>query len=197
VFVSSLRRWGGGEKWMLEAAVAMKQRGHRVTVVAQPGAALGDRAADADLDVQRVRMAGWLDPRTLLGLAGVMRHACAQVICANLDKEIRQARLAALLAGRRVRLVARRGSPVPIKDTWHYRLVYQWSVDRLICNAEALVGAVCGPAPWFDRRKVRVIPNGVDVDGLVRRASPDRVRTELGLTPDAVVSAILGAVAVP
>jgi len=121
VFVSSLRRWGGGEKWMFEAAVAMKQRGHRVTVVAQPGAALGDRAADADLDVQRVRMAGWLDPRTLLGLVGVMRHACAQVICANQDKEIRQARLAALLAGRRVRLVARRGSPVPIKDNWATR----------------------------------------------------------------------------
>jgi glycosyltransferase involved in cell wall biosynthesis len=194
VFVSSLRRWGGGEKWMLEAAVAMKQRGHRVTVVAQPGSALGDRAADADLDVQRVRLAGWLDPRSLLGLAGVLRHACAQVICANLDKEIRQARLAALLAGRRVRLVARRGSPVPIKDTWHYRLAYQWSVDRLICNADALVDVVCGPAPWFDRRKVRVIPNGVDVDGLARRASSDRVRTELGLAPDAVVVSCIGEV---
>ncbi|MEZ4389127.1 MAG: glycosyltransferase family 4 protein [Candidatus Krumholzibacteriia bacterium] len=194
MFVSSLRRWGGGEKWMLEAALAMKQRGHRVALVAQPGAALGDRAVAAGLAVHRVRLGGWLDPGSILQLAGVLRQARAEVICANLDKEIRQARLAAGAAGRRVRLVARRGSPVPIKDTWHYRLVYRWGVSRLICNAEALVEPVCGGAPWFDRRKLRIIPNGVDVDDLDRRAAAGDVRAELGLPPGAVVVSCIGEV---
>ncbi len=90
--------------------------------------------------------------------------------------------------------MARRGSPVPIKDTWHYRLVYRWGVSRLICNAEALVEAVCGPAPWFDRGKVRVIPNGVDVGDLERRAAATDVRRELGLDPDAVVVSCVGEV---
>lgn len=194
VFVSSLRRWGGGEKWMAEAAAAMRRRGHRVTMIVQPGAVLGDRARDLNLEVFEVRLGGWLDPRSLHGLAGVLRHARAEVIVANLDKEIRQARLAAIMAGRRVRLVARRGSPDAIKDNWHYRLAYQFGVDRLICNADALVAQVCGQAPWFDRNKVRVIPNGIDVDAVRRAADGTRVRQELGLAPDTVVVSCVGEV---
>jgi glycosyltransferase involved in cell wall biosynthesis len=162
----------------------MRDRGHRVTLAVQPGSELAARGAAAGLEVAAVRLGGWLDPRSLVGLAAVMRRARCEVVCANLDKEIRQARLAALLAGRRVRLVARRGSPDPIKDTWHYRLVYLRGVDRLICNAEALVAKVCGPAPWYPRERVRVIPNGVDVTDLDSLATPDAVaavRGQLGV----------------
>jgi len=194
VFISSLRLWGGGEKWMLETAVAMRRRGHRVTMIVQPGAALGDRARDANLEVFEVRMAGLVDPRSLHGLAGVLRHARAEVICANLDKEIRQSRFAALMAGRNVRLVARRGSPDAIKTAWHYRAAYQFGVDRLICNAESLVTSVCRSAPWFDRRKVRVIPNGVDVAALAARAAQGDLRAELDLDPDTVVISCVGEV---
>ena len=193
-FVSSLRRWGGGEKWMLAAAVAMRGRGHRVALVVQPESELAVRGRAAGLDVSTVRMGGWLDPRSLANLALVLRRARVDVICANLDKEIRQARLGALLAGRPVQLVARRGSPVPIKDNWHYRLVYTRAVDRLICNAEALVEPVCGGAPWFDRGRVRVIPNGVDVDELAAQAREGDVRAELGLTADALVVGCVGEV---
>ena len=193
-FISSLRDWGGGEQWMLTAASAMRDRGHRVTLVAQPGSALADRGRNAQLHVETVRLGGWLDPRSLSGVAGVLRREQVEVVCANLDKEIRQARLAALLAGRRVRLVARRGSPDPIKDAWHYRLIYSWGVDRLICNAEALVGSVCREAPWFDRGKVRVIPNGVDTAALAARAAAADVRAEQGLAPDTVVVACVGEV---
>ena len=194
VFVSSLRRWGGGEKWMLAAAGAMRNRGHRVVLAAQPGSELAERGRALGLSVAAIRLGGWFDPRSLAALAGVLRQARADVVCANLDKETRQARLAALLAGRRVRLVARRGSPVPIKDTWHYKLVYTRGVDRLICNAEALVEPVCGPAPWFDRGRVRVIPNGVDVADLRRRAAGTDVRAELDLGPQTPVIACVGEV---
>ena len=193
-FVSSLRRWGGGEKWMLTAAVAMGRRGHRVTLVVQPGSELASRGGEAGLDVRTVRLGGWLDPRSLVDLALVLRRAGVDVVCANLDKGIRQARLAALLAGRRVRLVARRGSPVPIKDNWHYRLVYTRGVDRLICNAAALVEPVCGGAPWFDHGRVWVIPNGVDGDGLAARAREGDVRGELGLADEALVVGCVGEV---
>lgn len=194
VFVSSLPRWGGGEKWMLTTAGAMKARGHRVVLAVQPGSELALRGRAAGLDVAEVRLGGWLDPFSLAGLAGVLRRARCDVICANLDKEIRQGRLAARLAGRRVRLVARRGSPVPIKDNWHYRLAWNRGVDRLICNAEALVEPVCGGAPWFDRSRVRVIPNGVEVTELRRRAEAADLRAELDLGAGVPVIACVGEV---
>ena len=194
VFVSSLRGWGGGEKWMLHAAAAMRDRGHPTALVVQPGSELAARGEVAGLRVRPVRMGGWLDPRTLADLALVLRRLRADVVCANLDKEIRQVRLAAPLAGRAVRLVVRRGSPVPIKNTWHYRLVYEHGVDRLICNAGSLVEDVCGGAPWFDRGRVRVIPNGIDADALAGQAAAHDVRAELGLAPDTPVIACVGEV---
>ncbi len=193
-FVSSLRRWGGGEKWMLTTACAMRDRGHRVTLIVQPGSELAASGSDAGLDVVTVRLGGWFDPRSLVGLAREFTRARIDVICANLDKEIRQARLGAWLAGRRVRLVARRGSPDPIKSNWDYRFTYTHGVDRLICNAEALVETVCGPAPWFDRSRVHVIPNGVDVVALERAAATVDVRAELKIPRDSLVVGCVGEV---
>ncbi len=192
-FVSSLTGWGGGEKWMLDAAWAMQARGHRVTLVARPGSVLGQRAQAAGVTVDAVRLGGWLDPGTLWSLHRVIRRACTQTLCVNLDKEIRQGILAGL--GSRVRLVARRGSPDVIKNTWHYRLVYQHGVDRLICNCASLAAQVCAPVPWFDRAKIRVIPNGVDIAALAAAAG-DRAATRaaLGVRDDQRVVSCVGEV---
>lgn len=191
-FVSSLKEWGGGEKWLLDAAAAMRGCGHRVTLAVQPDSALAARGRAAGLAVSPVRLGGWLAPHSLLALARAFSASRVDVVCANLDKEIRQARLAAALAGRSVRLVARRGSPDPIKDNWHYRLVYTRGVDRLICNCAALVAPVCDGAPWFDRRKVWVIPNGIDSEQFAAAAAGGDLRTELGLPPGACVAACVG-----
>ncbi len=191
VFVSSLRGWGGGEKWLLEAARSMRERGHRAALIVQPHSELAARGRAADLPVHEVRLGGWLAPHSLLGVARALVATGATVICANLDKEIRQTRLAARMAGRRVRLVARRGSPDPVKDTWHYRFVYTRWVDRLIINCEALAAPVLGGAPWFDRDRLWVIPNGVDPAAL---ATPCDLRAELGLKADRPVVACVGEV---
>ncbi len=195
-FVSSLAAWGGGEKWMLDAAVAMRDRGHGVTLVAQPGSALARRGYAASLTVVPVRLGGWLDPRSLWDLAEILRRARVRTVCVNLDKEIRQGALAGL--GRGIKLVARRGSPDRIKDNWHYRLVYTRLVDRLICNCEALATTICDPAPWFDRARLRVIPNGVDAAQLEAAAAAaggrEGARRALGLADHHVVVACIGEV---
>jgi len=193
-FVSSLAGWGGGEQWMLSAAVAMQDRGHRVLLLVQPGSELASRGRTSGLEVAEVRLGGWLDPASLAGLASHFRRARVDVVCANLDKEIRQARLAAMLAGRSIKLVARRGSPDPIKDNWHYRLVYDHGLQRLICNCEALVESVCSRAPWFDRSRVRVIYNGVDTVALEARADEGDIRAELDIEPGMPVVSCVGEV---
>jgi len=179
---------------MLSAAVAMQGRGHRVLLLVQPGSELASRGRQSGLEVAEVRLGGWLDPASLAGLAAQFRRARVDVVCANLDKEIRQARLAAMLAGRSIKLVARRGSPDPIKDNWHYRLVYDHGLQRLICNCEALVESVCSRATWFDRSRVRVIYNGVDLDALEARAGVGDVRTELEIPADGLVVSCVGEV---
>lgn len=192
-FVSSLPAWGGGEKWLVEAAAAMAGRGHRVCVIGRPGGEVTRRAAALGLDVDPAPMGGWLDPRTLAAFAAILRRREVEVACVNLDKEIRLAGIGGLGLPR-FRLVPRRGSPDPIKDNWHYRLVYERLVDRLIVNCHALARTVAGHLPWFAPGRIRVVYNGCDPDALAAAVHPGRLRAELGLGPDRPVVSLVGEV---
>ncbi len=193
VFVSSLPRWGGGEQWMLAAARAMAERGHRVCLVGQPGGELARRAAACGLRARPLRMGGILVPWTIAALRRIFAAERATTAIVNLERETRLTALAA--RGRRgFHLVARRGSPVPLKDNWHYRLVYRRWVDRLIVNSRAVGESVLSRAPWFDRGRLRIIPNGIDVDAYAASARRGRARAELGIAPERPVVACVGEV---
>ncbi len=52
--VNSLRAWGGAELWFLDTAVGLRERGHRVSLVAQPDSALRRRALAAGVPVRAI-----------------------------------------------------------------------------------------------------------------------------------------------
>lgn len=192
-FVSSLPRWGGGEKWMLHAARAMAERGHKVCLIGQPGGEITRRAAASGLRVHPLRMGGIIVPWTLAALRGILARERVAVACVNQDREVHLTALASAgLPG--FRLVPRRGSPDPIKGKPFYRYSYAHRVDRLIVNCAALGDKVCARAPWFDRTKLRVIPNGIDADAFAATAHRGRLRAELGLPPDRLVVSLVGEV---
>ena len=192
-FVSSLPRWGGGEKWMLHAARAMAERGHPVCLIGQPGGEITRRAAASGLRVRPLKMGGILVPWTLAALRAILVRERVTVACVNQDREVHLTALAAAgLTG--LRLVPRRGSPDPIKGKPFYRYSYARRVDRLIVNCAALGDKVCARAPWFDRARLRVVPNGIDADAFAATARRGRVRAELGLAPDRLVVSLVGEV---
>jgi len=192
-FVNSLPGWGGGEKWFLEAATAMTERGHRVCIVAQPESILLGRAQERGLRSFGVAMHGIVDPRTLLRLGWILRRERIRVAVASQAREIRLLGISQF--GRPgFRMIARRGSPDPIKDVWHFRWVYQRWVRRLIVNAESLVSSVCDGAPWFDRSRLVVLHNGIEVDAYRASASAERARRALNIRNDRPVVSMVGEV---
>jgi glycosyltransferase involved in cell wall biosynthesis len=192
-FVTSLPRWGGGEKWMLHAARAMAERGHTVCLIGQPGGEITRRAAASGLRVRSLKMGGILVPWTLAALRAILVQERVTVACVNQDREVHLTALAS--AGLpRFRLVPRRGSPDPIKGKPFYRYSYARRVDRLIVNCAALGDKVCARAPWFDRAKLRIVHNGIDADAFAATARRGRVRAELGLAPDRLVVSLVGEV---
>jgi glycosyltransferase involved in cell wall biosynthesis len=192
-FITSMPRYGGGEKWMLQAGAAMARRGHDVCLISTPGGEITRRASAWGLATCPVAMGGWLDPATLWELGRILRRRRIEVACVNVDKEIRQASLAGFVRPG-LRIVPRRGSPDPIKNNWHYRFVYQNFVNRLIINCQALIPKVCDGVPWFDRDKIRVVYNGCDAAALAAAARPGRLRSELHLAPDRPIVSLVGEV---
>ena len=62
VFVSSLRRYGGGERWMLDTASGLRARGHDARLIARPGSVLATRAPARGIPLTELEMRGDVAP---------------------------------------------------------------------------------------------------------------------------------------
>jgi glycosyltransferase involved in cell wall biosynthesis len=203
LFVSSLRRYGGGERWMLDTAAGLRQRGHDARLAARPGSVLAASAPARGIPLFTIEMRGDVDPIAITHFAGLLRRFQPQVVCPNLDREIRIA-AASIRASRalrprpiRPRLVPRRGSEFPLKDKRHYRLVYLFDIHRVIVNSEATKRTMVKDAPWFPPEKAVVVYNGLDTTQYTRHALHRNVlrlklRTSIGAPADAPVVTLVG-----
>ena len=72
-FVSSLMNYGGGERWMLDTAYGLLERGHDVIVVSRPGSALSYKAPVMGIPWVSVQMRGDVDPLAIMRLSLLFR----------------------------------------------------------------------------------------------------------------------------
>jgi glycosyltransferase involved in cell wall biosynthesis len=194
--VSSLRRYGGGERWMLDTAAGLRARGHDARLVALPGSVLAARAPARGIPLTEVAMRGDVDAIAVTQLSSLVRRVQPHVVVPNLDREIRLC-VAAIHAARalpprpaRPRLIPRRGSEFPLKDKRHYRIVYTQEIDRVIVNSEATLHTMMRDAPWFSESKAVVIYNGIDLAPYAALAARrDEMRAKLRRTIEAPESA--------
>jgi glycosyltransferase involved in cell wall biosynthesis len=203
MFVSSITRYGGGERWMIDAAGGLKERRCGVKLAARPGSVLLSKATASGLDCSAVEMRGDLDPAAIVKLARLFRSFAPDVVIPNLDREIRLCAAAlwaaGRLAGRRSpsRLIPRRGSEFPLKDKLHYRFVYTRAVHSVITNSQATRETMLSRTSWFPPDKAVVIYNGIDTaiyDRLAGRRREIRfeLRRLLGLPEEAALVTLVG-----
>lgn len=165
---------------MIDAAAGLRSRGHDVLLVARPGSALVERAAERGIAHQVLEMRGDFDPAAIVSLARLLRRVKPDAVCVNLDREIRISAAALSLSGAGARLVPRRGSEFPLKDKWLYRRIYLGHVHRVIVNSQATYDTMLSRTPWFPRNRAVVIYNGIDFDEYDRlSARRDELRAGL------------------
>ena len=188
-FVNSMRSMGGGERWLLETAGGLRDRGHDVAVAARAESVLAGRAADAGHRLLRIPMRGDLDVGSILSLARWLKRVRADVVSVNIERAVRIGCAAARLAGAPA-IVERRGLDFRVRPTALNRFVYGKCLSRVIANCGAirdgLVAAELVPA-----ERVTVIPNGID-PARVPKGGGALVRKEFGIGPAAPLVAIVG-----
>ena len=190
VFLNSIQMFGGGEVWLLRTMRAFRDRGHDVQLVCRPRVPLEKRARDSGFHVHAVRFRGDFDPVATLKIWRILRKCHTDVICTNMDKELRVGGLAAVLAGVKA-IVPRRGSDYPLKNT----LAYQWSygslADGVIANSESTKQTLLKNAPWLDPEKIRVIYNGID-PGPFQDPPRTNIRRIFGIPQDQFLVGFVG-----
>jgi glycosyltransferase involved in cell wall biosynthesis len=142
-------------------------------MVAGPRSELAQRAQKAGLPLIEVAIGNlsFLNPFKLVQLYRLFRKVSVGSLILNLPSDVKAAGLAARLAGVQ-RIIYRRGSALPIRDTWFNRFLFRYIVDEIIANSEETKRTILAKNPHlFPEEKIHVIYNGMDLQQFDLRLS--------------------------
>jgi glycosyltransferase involved in cell wall biosynthesis len=175
LFMNSMKAsgWRGGEKWMVEAAAGLTERGHAVYLAVRPGGVMARRAADRGIALFPISYGPDLGPVNALKIRRFLKEKQIELVNTNFEKENRLVALATL-GGRRPVLVARKGLPF-IFNKWRYRVIYKHWVKHIVTPSKS-IEARFRLYDWLNHVGISVIPNGVRVDDYSGDAGADVLR---------------------
>jgi len=160
--VNSLRTWGGAEVWFLETALALRDRGHQVSVVAQPDSELLRRCTVENIPVLPLAIRFDAAPWTLTRLTRFFRTRKVTSILTNLTKDLKAAAVAGRLAGVPI-ILGSRESDFPLKNKAYYRWYFNNLATGLLVNSLATRKTTLQSAPFLNPRKVHLVYKGIDL----------------------------------
>lgn len=165
VFINSVSTqvWGGVEKWMRDISAKLEQRGHRCVVVGRPRSLFLKRIESTGIKVVPLRFRSDLDPFTVLFLARLFQRERTDIVCVNLNKELRLGGIAARIVHTPA-VVNRKGLPM-VHDNWRFRVTYRHLVDRIIVPSNSLKRELTA-YNWLEARKIEVVPNGIEAEAI-------------------------------
>jgi glycosyltransferase involved in cell wall biosynthesis len=184
VVSSGSRTWGGLENMTVLLASGLQARGHHVVVFCRRGSAVHERLRGR-VPCEPILAHGRLNPLTLWRCFRALRRHRPQVVIGNTTKDPGWTGFVARLMG--IPFVYRHEFNRPYHDPPRTRLLFGWVPAVHVVNSEASRGTVLGSAPWLPPERVRVIPNGIDLE--VARAAP---RAELGVPAGSTVFGFVG-----
>jgi glycosyltransferase involved in cell wall biosynthesis len=127
--------WGGGEKWTVEAARWLADRGHEVLVVGRPESRLVAAARTRGLVVSETKFGGDFDPFAIARARKILKAHRADIAVVNFNKEAWQFGLAARTLG--LPVIARHGFPL-LKRRLHHRALLSLVLSGVVVNAASI-----------------------------------------------------------
>jgi glycosyltransferase involved in cell wall biosynthesis len=164
-FVNTTRQWGGGEKWHLETACAMKDKGFDVAILALPGKDMYNRSVSAGVRTIPVQVSNlsFLNPLRIIALVRLFRKELPDVLILNFSADIKTAGISAKIAGIS-NIIYRRGSAIPIRNTLINRFLYKKVITQVIANSiETRHTILQHNKNLVEPQKIHVIYNGINL----------------------------------
>lgn len=164
LFINSIGRnkFGGGEKWMVNAAKGLTDRGHNVVLASKRNSRLLQYASGRGVRTEAMEIRGDFSPLATLKIARWMKRHQTDILICNLNKDVRVAGLAARLVGHPV-VLARHGMLLCSRK-WKHKLSLTRLTDGIITNSRT-IRAAYAEYGWFDADFVKVIYNGLVIPG--------------------------------
>ena len=192
LFINSIQMWGGAEVWLMDVMHGLLRRGHEVTLVCRPGTILEKNAKTERFTVVAIAMRSDFDPIVIWKIMRLLRQRRIQIVCTNMDKELRFGGVAAKLVGN-VAVIPSREVDYPLKNKLRYRFTYNFLADHLLANSLSTKKTLLEDAPWLNPARIEVVYKGIDPQSYLENPEQGVVlRRELGIAAATPVVGFVG-----
>jgi glycosyltransferase involved in cell wall biosynthesis len=189
--ISSARALGGGERHLVDLALALSRRGHDVHVALRPGSLLHEQLkALPARNIIELPLRNALDLKSALRLARLIRERRIEITHAHMARDYPLAALATRRAPES-RLIITRHVLFPLKRIHALTLSH---VARVIAVSEPVARAL-NAQKIFPAQKISVVPNGIDLERFntpERDESRARLSQKLGIDKERLLVGTLG-----
>lgn len=182
LFLNTYKDWGGDEKWTINIAKGLKEKGHHVIVSSHPGQETEKRALENGLSIYPFKagpdIAFWKIPK----FRGFLRSEKIDVAVCVQNRDVKIGALAAKLEGTKL-ILGRHALDGLKKDRWYHKFAYTNYLDGMITNSQALANHYQSFG-WFKDGFLHPIHDGLNIEENV--ADVD-LRSIFNLPKDSVV----------
>lgn len=157
--------WGGGEKWHLETALKMKDKGLKPVLFCNRKGLLYQKAQSTNIECVPVSIKNlsFLNPFKLLYLFIQLRKFRPDTIIVGLTSDLKATAMVAHSSGAR-NLIYRRGTALPLKNNLLNSWLYSRLVDAIIVNSREIQNILLSQnAHFIDKNKIHLIYNEMDI----------------------------------
>jgi glycosyltransferase involved in cell wall biosynthesis len=175
--------WGGQEIRVFQECQLLLERGHRVSIVCQPGSSLGIKCSQwshPDFTYIPLVMKRPFSLPTLFSLAKIITKAQPDLLHSHSSID---SWLIALTGNfLHVPIIRSRHVKIPIHNHIFNRWLYATAPRRILTSGEGIANLVSEQA-GVAADKIKSIPAGVDFRRFDFKISGEKIRAELGLSP--------------
>jgi len=165
-FFNTTKVWGGGEKWHFDVSKYLTEKGYDIFLVCRKNSELHKKLQNAGIRHYPLNIGNlsYLNPQKIVFLKKLFEKEGVRTIIMNLSSDVKLAAHAAKRAGVK-KIIYRRGSAIPLKNTFYNRYIFKNWVTEILANSEATKKTINQNNPnLFPENKITVIYNGINLD---------------------------------
>ena len=165
-FFNSAKAWGGGEKWHLDIAYLLSQKDFKVVLAVLKNTLWESKIQSKHIPYKKFSISNlsFLNLFKIFQIVSFLKTNNVETIIINLSRDLKVAGFASKIAGVE-NIVYRRGSAIPIKNTFLNRFIFKHIVTNILANSEKTKQTINQNNPnLFPKDKIDVVYNGMDID---------------------------------
>jgi glycosyltransferase involved in cell wall biosynthesis len=176
--------WGGQEIRIIQETRMLLERGHRVSIVCQPGSPIEERCGaitHPEFNYYPVAMPRPVSPTAFAGLVRLIKKIKPDILHTHSSIDSWLVSFIGKLLG--IPIIRSRHVSIPVKNHFPTNWFYSNFPERILTSGEA-IRKIMTQLNGVTEEQVVSIPAGVDMRRFDPSISGEKIRAELGLNPE-------------